>query len=143
MSIREDIVDEARSWLGTRWQHQGRVKKNKRFAGGVDCLGLILGVANTLNLFPDILIFHNYNRLPHDNLLLQECDRHLVKKDILDMQPGDVLAFRMQFEPQHLAILSEKQTMIHAYIQTRAVVENSLDQEWLDRLVAVYSYPSV
>jgi cell wall-associated NlpC family hydrolase len=104
---------------------------------------LILGVANTLNLFPDILIFHNYNRLPHDNLLLQECDRHLVKKDILDMLPGDVLAFRMQFEPQHLAILSEKQTMIHAYIQTRTVVENSLDQEWQDRLVAVYSYPSV
>lgn len=143
MALRDDIVNEARTWLGTRWQHQGRIKKNENFRGGVDCLGLIIGVANALNIFPDKFIFHNYNRLPHDNLLLQECDRHLIKKSILAMQPGDILAFRIQHEPQHLAILSEQYTMIHAFVQAHAVVENSINQEWLEKLVAVYSYPGV
>lgn len=143
MATREDIICEARSWVGTRWQHQGRVKKNAQFHGGVDCLGLIIGVANALDIFPQTFIFHNYNRLPHDNLLLQECDRHLIKKPVLEALPGDILAFRIQHEPQHLAILSEKQTMIHAYVQARAVVENIYNQEWQDKLVAVYSYPGI
>lgn len=143
MVLRNEIVNEARTWLGTRWQHQGRVKKNIHFKGGVDCLGLIIGVANALNIFSNTFIFHNYNRLPHNNLLLQECDRYLIKKPILEMQPGDILAFRIQYEPQHLAILSEQQTMIHAHVQAHAVVENSLNHEWCERLVAVYSYPGV
>lgn len=143
MNIREQIIEEARSWIGTRWQHQGRVKRNEQFQGGVDCLGLIIGVANALNIFPKTFIFHNYNRLPHDNLLLQECDRHLIKKPIIAALPGDILVFRMTAEPQHLAILSEKNTIVHAYIQARAVVENGLGEEWLNKLVAAYTYPGV
>ena len=64
MGIRDDIIRETRTWIGTRWQHQGRIKQNEQFHGGVDCLGLILEVGNVLNLFPDKLIYHNYNRLP-------------------------------------------------------------------------------
>jgi uncharacterized protein YfaT (DUF1175 family) len=104
---------------------------------------LIIGVANTLNIFNGLFTFHNYNRLPHDNLLMQECERHLVRKPINEALPGDVLAFRMQAEPQHLAILSEKQTIIHAYVQAKSVVENSFSSDWQSKLVAVFSYPGV
>jgi len=143
MNIREQIIEEARSWIGTRWQHQGRVKRNEQFQGGVDCLGLILGVGNALQLFPDTLDYHNYNRLPHDNLLLKECDRYAIKKPIIAAMPGDILVFRMTAEPQHLALFTDKNTIVHAYIQAHAVVENSLGEEWMNKLVAAYSYPGV
>ena len=119
------------------------MKKNAQFHGGVDCLGLIIKVGNALNLFPEPFTYHNYNRLPHDNLLLQECDRYAVKKGLLDALPGDILAFRIQSEPQHLALLSDNNTLIHAYIQAKAVVEHGLTDDWQQKLVAVYRYPGV
>jgi hypothetical protein len=45
-----EIVACARGWLGTRFHHQGRVKKTATHAGGVDCLGLLIGIASELNL---------------------------------------------------------------------------------------------
>jgi cell wall-associated NlpC family hydrolase len=143
MGIRDDIIRETRTWIGTRWQHQGRVKQNDQFHGGVDCLGLILEVGNVLNLFPDKLIYHNYNRLPHDNLLLQECDRYSIKKSLTNLLPGDILAFRISSEPQHLAILTDNNSIIHAYIQAKKVVENHLDDAWRSKLAAAYCYPGV
>lgn len=143
MLLREAIVAEARSWIGTRWQHQGRIKKTHQFAGGVDCLGLIIGVANHLQLFPGHFAFHHYNRLPHDDLLLQECNRYLSQKSCLEKQAGDILVFRMQSEPQHLAIFSECETLIHAFVPARAVVENAFNTIWQQKLVAVYSYPGI
>jgi cell wall-associated NlpC family hydrolase len=141
--MRDRIIQEARSWLGTRWQHQGRIKKNATFHGGVDCLGLIIEVGNALNLFPEPFTYHNYNRLPHDNLLLQEYDRYAIKKSLLDILPGDILAFRIQSEPQHLALLSDCYTLINAYIHAKAVVEHVFTEVWQQKLVAVYSYPGV
>lgn len=143
MATRDDIINEARLWVGTRWQHQGRVRKNDKFHGGVDCLGLILEVGNKLDLFPDQFKYHNYNRLPHDNLLLQECERYAIKKPLTDLLPGDILAFRIQYEPQHLALLTHDNTIIHAYVQARCVAENSLNEEWKSKLVAVFSYPGL
>ncbi len=45
-----DIAQQARSWLGTRFHHQGRLKHNANDAGGCDCLGLLVGVAEELQL---------------------------------------------------------------------------------------------
>ena len=38
-----DVVRMARTWLGTPYHHQGRVK-----GAGVDCGGLVIGVARFL-----------------------------------------------------------------------------------------------
>jgi cell wall-associated NlpC family hydrolase len=40
-----EIVAAARSWLGTPWRHQGRLK-----GIAVDCGGLIIGVGRELRL---------------------------------------------------------------------------------------------
>lgn len=42
---RVEIVAMARSWLGTPWIHQGRLK-----SVGVDCGGLIIGVGKETGL---------------------------------------------------------------------------------------------
>ncbi len=44
------IVACARGWIGTRFHHQGRIKKTESHKGGVDCLGLLAGVAAELDL---------------------------------------------------------------------------------------------
>ena len=40
----EKIIAEAHSWLGTKFKHQGRIKKTDNDSGGCDCLGLIIGL---------------------------------------------------------------------------------------------------
>lgn len=44
MATRAQIVEEARSYLGTKWLHQGRTRD------GVDCAGLVACVGNALGL---------------------------------------------------------------------------------------------
>lgn len=46
----EQIVAQARTWLGTKYHHQGRLKKSAKGPGGCDCLGLIIGVIDELGL---------------------------------------------------------------------------------------------
>ncbi len=142
-SLRELIVHEARTWLGTRWQHQGRVKQNDHFQGGVDCAGLIIEVGNALSLFPQKLMLQHYSRLPHQDVLLSLCNEHLIPKYVTQALPGDILVFRIKTMPQHLALLTSHQAIIHAYVQAKRVVENSFNQEWQQKCVAVYQYPGI
>jgi cell wall-associated NlpC family hydrolase len=81
---RAEIVAVARSWLGTPWTHQGRLKNV-----GVDCGGLIIGVGKQLG----ILDFDTsaYGRIPDGQKLRALCDQHLVAKLVSDIAPGDVL----------------------------------------------------
>ena len=126
MTTRADIVAEARTWLGTRWAHQGRVK-----GVGVDCIGLIGGVALAAGVpgaqeWSADASLHAYGRTPVPALLLAGCDRFLDRIKITEAEPGDVLVMAFATEPQHFAIVSRVDPMylIHAYAQRRQVVEN-------------------
>lgn len=46
----EQIAAQARTWLGTHYHHQGRLKKSERGKGGVDCIGLIIGIIDELGI---------------------------------------------------------------------------------------------
>lgn len=48
--MRKKIISEAKTWLGTDFHHQRRVKISINHCGGCDCIGLIIGVATALNL---------------------------------------------------------------------------------------------
>jgi uncharacterized phage protein (TIGR02218 family) len=93
-----EIVAAARTWLGTPWRHQGRLK-----GVAVDCGGLILGVGREFGLLDfDV---HAHGRIPDGQQLRVLCDRHLVSKPIAEAAPGDVLLMRFTRHPQHLAIV--------------------------------------
>ena len=60
----QDIIQTARGWIWTRWQHQASVR-----GVGTDCIGLIAGVARELGLkeaaeFYSIGELHTYGRQP-------------------------------------------------------------------------------
>lgn len=109
---RDDIVREARNIVGSKWVHQGRDPGT-----GIDCIGVIVWVANRLGLHcPDRT---NYGREPIGELLVDEFRDRLDEIPIDKAQHGDVLILRTagQRLPTHIAILAKgeyEMTLIHS-----------------------------
>jgi uncharacterized protein YijF (DUF1287 family) len=82
-----------------------------------------------------------YPRIPESGVLQNELVKHCVEKEISQVQPGDILLFAFDNNPQHLAIVSDVQddvTIIHAYLQARKVVEHRVDPNW--QVVGCYGF---
>jgi cell wall-associated NlpC family hydrolase len=141
MTSRDAIVREARSWIGTPFHHQGRVKDV-----GVDCAGLIIGVAHALGLSD--FDYTTYGRAPTgDDLMGSLLRAHC--EPTADAKPGDVLLMRFDLEPQHVGFLSEgdlgagEARIVHTYMQARKVVEHYIDEVWFARVLGAYRLPGV
>lgn len=121
------IVAEARSWLGTRFAHHGRVKGRS-----CDCAGLVIGVGAEVGC--PIIDEAQYDRKPDGAMLLAHCETQGLRVPIHEAQPGDVALFAFAGEPQHLAILGDYfaggLSMIHAFSLSRKVIETRLDDSW-------------
>lgn len=144
---RRAIVAEARTWLNTPYRHQGRRKGH-----GVDCLGLISGVARSLGLVAYDRA--DYAPQPDGALLKRECDRLLVQQNAADLNAysdqalGSVLLLWIAARnlPQHMAIVTDlpgRLGIIHAHQMLGSVREHGLDSFWLKRIIAVYDFPGV
>ena len=140
MIKRAAVVDEARSWLGTPYQHQASLK-----GAGCDCLGLVRGVWRALygaEPQPAPPYRLDWAELGAEETLLEAARRWLRPTN--QARPGDVLLFRMAdgAPVKHAAIASAEDRMIHAY-WGRAVVESWIGPWWARRLVAAFSFPDV
>ena len=147
----QQIVALARGWIGTRFRHQGRLKQCAAHRGGVDCLGLLIGVADEARLtfagqFASALDDTQYGHFPDAGRLRAALSHYLQSKTLDRLQPADVLLLRVDGRAQHLALASEYPggglAMIHAYAPARAVVEHRLDKDWLSRVEAVFALAS-
>ena len=142
---RAAVVAEARSWLGTPWQHQARAK-----GVGVDCGGLVIGIARALGLVPEAMDIGGYARQPDGESLLAHCDAWMQRLQGAP-QPGDVLVMRFDTRPQHVAVvadyahggLSIVHALDHADRRRARVVEHRLDAAARARIVAAYALPGV
>lgn len=148
MPTRPAIVAEARAWLDTPWQHQARARGE-----GVDCAGLVIGVARALALVPPDMDVSAYTRAP-DGSMLDECDRWMRRIAPAEAQPGDVLVLRFggaSSPPQHMAVVADYRhgglSIVHAVDhpdRPRArVVEQRLDRATRARVAAAYALPGV
>lgn len=133
---RERIVAEARSWLGTPFKHQGRLK-----GVGVDCAGVAVGTAQACGMeFVDV---KGYARLPAKGQFSIAVRSATDEISLDDLQPGDLMTFVWREEPQHIAICVEVTPMIrmiHAWQEVRKCVENDFDSLWRSRLVECRRY---
>jgi len=137
MTTRGEVIIEARRWLGTPFMHQARVQ-----GVGVDCAGLIVCVARACGLLD--VDYQGYGRVPHEGMLRAICDQHLTP--IAAPDPACVLL--MGFLPgpgneQHLAILTDADTIIHAYESAGSCVEHRYSSAWRARTNAIYRMPGV
>jgi cell wall-associated NlpC family hydrolase len=158
---RKALAHAAKGWIGTRFVHQGRLKKTANDDGGVDCLGLLVGVANECMLMSNeyrkglrmpLCVFDDpsYAREPSPGVLEKAITRHadIIPKpgaDGFGLIYGDILLFRFQERPQHVGIVTgydgQYVRFVHAYESAGAVVEARLDDRWARLLSAAYRLP--
>jgi len=136
-----DVVTEARTWLGTRWLHQGRNEH------GVDCAGLVIKVAHALRITAFDTV--DYPRRATDESMLTLCREHLL--EVSSPRPGDLPVIRFDTD-RHIAILGDYLygglSLIHATSHfPRRVVEHRFNDEWLRSkrasVLAVFRFPGV
>lgn len=150
------IVAAARSWVGTAFAHQGRRKACGADPGGVDCLGLLVGVAAECGLSRHGRALaacdrRDYGHYPDEQRLYESLARYLTAVPPAALQPGDACLMRIDGTARHLGIIGEYccaadsakaryLTLIHAYAPARRVVEHRLDVQWRERAVAAFRF---
>lgn len=129
----DDIVAEARTWIGTPWHPHAGVR-----GVGADCIGIHKGLAQAFGLtaaFPDEHIailramdwyLHTTREWFHEAFIIAGFFEEIP---IASRQPGDTLLFGFGMNPaSHAGILSQaapRETFIHADFQ-RCIVEAPL-----------------
>lgn len=144
MINRAQIVGEARTWIGTPYQHQAST-----FGAGTDCLGLLRGVWKALyGTEPEVPPAYSpdWSEPNGQERLWAAATRHLKPAFETELSPGQVLLFRMRegSVAKHLGLVSDAQTpsFIHAYFG-RGVVESPLSEPWARRVAAKFDFPNI
>lgn len=149
MTTRAEVVAEARRWLDTPFHHQGRMR-----GVGVDCGGLIGGVAVALGILPADWwqstfdpLHGGYGRQPSHGRLQAICEAFMQRIGIDEAEAADVVLMRFRTEPQHLGILADYRhgglSIVHALGSVGFVREHRFSPEWRQRVVAAYRMPGV
>ncbi len=135
-----DVVAAARSYLGTPYQHQARLK-----GVAVDCVGLILCVGRDLGHLPEGFDYSGYGRVPDGVLLRQRLEKHLREVPQSEMRPGDVVCIAFAKHPQHVGILGDYRhgglSIIHAAMPPGRVIETRLLFGPVMQFRAAYRFP--
>ncbi|GAA3873092.1 peptidase [Celeribacter arenosi] len=139
---RAEIIEAARSWIGTPYLHQASCR-----GAGTDCLGLVRGVWR--DLFgeepEDVPAYTpDWSEPRREELLWSAASRLLHEKPVVELDVADVILFRMRegSVAKHLGILSQSDPnprFIHAY-SGHGVIENALSAPWRRRIVACFSF---
>jgi NlpC/P60 family putative phage cell wall peptidase len=136
LSKQDLILQEARSWLGTRWR-AGQSTKGV----SCDCVGLICGVGENLGFDAKP---ENYSQIPQGDSLIDEVGKFTNQIPSNEALPGDILVFKLfsNGNPQHLGFKSTDGKFIHADARARirSVVEVPIGY-WQDRIVAAFRIP--
>lgn len=137
--IRLRIIEEARSWIGTPYQHQASCR-----GAGCDCLGLIRGVWRGIYgaepEFPPPYSM-DWGETEGEELLRGAARRHLQEISVAGCAPGDVLLFRplRRGPARHAGVLSAPGCIIHA-CSGHAVREEPMGA-WERRLAFAFRFP--
>lgn len=131
----DELIREAREWVGTPFVHQGRRK-----GVGCDCAGLCQGVAKNKGIEVDDIF--GYSRYPNPKMLLSHLNTVLIAIEKSDMRPGDVVIFTVKGVPQHMGLLTDK-GIIHADETKDKVVEHAVGDRMRSKIYKVYRIPGV
>lgn len=118
------VVEIARTYLGTPFHHQARLK-----GVGIDCIGLMVCVAQDAGLL--IQDVKDYPREPDGKTLIKHLSAQLDRIEVADSVPGDILCFWVSAPhlPQHVGFKTEH-GIIHTYANIGRVVEHNYSAAW-------------
>jgi hypothetical protein len=136
-ALAQRLVDAARTWKGTRFQHQGNIK-----GLGVDCVNFISEVAREAGV-EGLEIPKSYR--PHEDgtVMLQLLREHMEMVE--EMQMGDVLALcdeatREPDIPRHLVFVTDvtPKTTLIIHASQHGVREHRMNAAWLRRVHSIW-----
>lgn len=129
------VIEKAKSWRGTKWQHNQRVK-----GVGVDCINFLYAVAieSGIEIEP---IPESYGRLPIFGEIEAYLDRNFTTAD--DIEPCCILLFNWSGYGCHVALATPNNRMIHANQKIGEVVEHHIDGIWIRSLKKIYKHESI
>jgi cell wall-associated NlpC family hydrolase len=127
---RQRVIAEARSWLGTPFQHMGRIKGRR---GGVDCGQFLLGVFENAGAMP------HFEPTPYSMQHMLHSREEWYLRDImkfaseileLEAQPGDIVIYRVGLTYSHAGILIETWPghIIHAVNGAGVIISHGTKQ---------------
>jgi|UniRef100_UPI004047C578 NlpC/P60 family putative phage cell wall peptidase len=136
------VVEIARTWLGTPYVHQA-----SKCGAGTDCLGLVRGIWRALHgSEPEAIPRYtaDWSEPQGQEVLWAAAHRHLQPVARAELCAGDVILFRMKrgAVAKHLGIVAHfgpAPTFIHAYTG-HGVVESPLSEPWRKRIVAKFVF---
>jgi NlpC/P60 family putative phage cell wall peptidase len=139
-ATRQAVIDEARGWIETPYQHQASLKHI-----GCDCLGLVRGVWRALySIEPEPMPAYapDWAEAGGQEQLFEAAMRHMQPVATDQYRPGDLLAFRWRphLPAKHLAIATSATTMIHAQ-QGASVCEVPICRWWHRHLAFCFQFP--
>lgn len=131
--LREAVIKEARSWIGTPFHHASRIK-----GVGVDCAQFLIAVYSSVNVVADFLP----KDYPRDWHLHSSDERFLnyasnKARLVKDPQPGDFMVMRFGRCYSHGAIVLNAREVIHAFVNRGVEVADV--REWKNRHRAFFS----
>ena len=133
----EQIIIEARSWLGTPFKHQGKLKNI-----GCDCIGFVTGVLENIGYDFSEHYISEYSQIPDGEKLKQKLDSVLKPKNISELNAGNIFLMSFNFLPQHVGFISELNGLkyiIHSYKNAGKVVEHHLNDFWHSKIISLYN----
>lgn len=139
--VRDEIITEARSWIGTKWQHQAALK-----GVACDCVGLIRGIYSAL--VGPVTITFNYSRewplYKAEEKMYEEVKKYLNEIPLAEAKPGDILLFGFGKGPAyHIGIVSYDGFIIHTWLDVGKVVESRYDEHWRENTRFAFRFPGV
>lgn len=138
IAYRAQIVLSALGWVGTPYAHQMSTKGQ-----GTDCLGLIRGVwREIVGAEPTTIPSYRADWSDRDEGLAEAARRFLAEKPVGDLQPGDVMLFRMRrgAAVRHCGIYLGEGRFLHAY-DGRCVSGAWYSPFWQTRCAGVFAFP--
>ena len=133
---REQLIAQARTWLGTPFFHAGREK-----GIGVDCTGFVIGVASEIGLFT--CAERNYPHIVPESMTRAYLERYCTPIPKEAAQIGDLFLFNIMGHAQHVGFLAARGpengapaawTLLHACGIVGKVVEHDLTASWDRRI---------
>lgn len=121
--VRQKFLEEAHSWIGTRYHHCACVKATADQKGGVDCIMILVACGKAAGIVkPD------FDPRPYDQHWYEHRSEELYLKGILDHckrtetpQPGDIALYKFGRTVSHGAIYIDQEHILHAFAENREV----------------------
>lgn len=116
--LRVAIVEEAISWIGTPYHHEGRVKGAR---GGIDCAMLLAEVYARAGMITPVTVphypsdWHMHNSEELYLNVVERCGGHKLPEGELPL-PGDIVLYKIGHCLSHGGIVIQWPKIVHALI---------------------------